>query len=254
MKTLPKFPASPAPRARAARLARRCGLAAAALVLPWWSLSAASILQGSRSLAAVLDVVDYGPLAGDETADFGGDGTLAPAFADAVATTNVQNDNSATGTAQQNTTLDAAGLKFGGTGGAALAVRTNFDAADAASGAFVDALASSSYSVAFRIEKSGKLALAGTLQATGAGQRAWVRLERWDGSGVALWSRQISAGSEEFSAEIPLTTGNYLVQVNAISDLEVHAAGAATASGSAAYAFNAQVVEVISGKPPKPRK
>lgn len=213
---------------------------------------AAQITLASRDLQAVVEIVDFNPAAGDERADLKGNGTLTATYADTAQISNTQNDNSGDGAASMNVTLDVAGLKFGGSGAARHSATTNFDANDITQGAFLTGGAFSQYSVIFRIASSGKVVLSGNLQATGGGGHASVRVERWDGSGIALWQREVTNGGDTFSAEVPLPAGDYLVKVYAGSGSEVQNAGPKSSTGTANYSFSAQVVEAVTTK--KPRK
>ena len=213
--------------------------------------SAAQILDSRPSLSTIIDLTDFGPLAADELFDIRSGNPLVPAYVATAQTTNTQNDNSAQCTVSINATLDAAALKFGATGSARFDAFMNFDANDIASGAFVDAGGTSSYSIQFRIAGSGKVRLGGAILAAGPeGNRSSLRIERLDGSGVALWNREVTDGAQTVNEEVSLTQGDYLFVASASSGNNFfNKAGSLVLTSSASYDFSAEVIE--TAPPPK---
>jgi hypothetical protein len=235
------------------RKCRRGASLLAAFALAATGAHAAQITDAHRSLQVVIELVDSNPLAGDEVFDIQGPTSpLNATYRGLAQTGTTQNDNTASGSATMDTTLDVAGLKFSGSGGTQAQANLNFDSLDVSGGAFVDINNSSLYSVIFTIASSGTLTLNGSLSASGPGQLARVRLEPYNGSGLALWSKALDTGATTFTANVTLTQGTYIVYASCSTLMQGNSVGPATIQGNCSFQFAGQITEVTPPKK-KPR-
>lgn len=225
----------------------------ACVALAGLSAHAAQIIDAHRSLQVVVELVDYNPSAGDEVFDIQGPTSpLNATYRGQAQTGTTQNDNTASCSAKMDTTLDVAGLKFSGSGGTQSQADLRFDSLDVSSGAFLDLNGSSQYSVIFTIASSGTLTLSGTLTANGAGQMARVRVEPYNGSGLALWSKSLDVGTTSFTANVSLTQGTYIVYASCSALIHSNSVGPTTIQGNSSFQFSGQITEATPPKK-KPR-
>lgn len=218
---------------------------------------AAQILSQSRSLQAIVDATDYSPLSGDEVSDF----KNAPGFGAFNASAGVTfpfNNNVGSSTATQNTQVDTTALRIYGSGIATTHIDTRFDSNDVTLGAFVNTQAYSGVSAAFKLNNTGKVHVALTLDTvataidTSGVPISEARIQT--AAGVAVWHQLISATNRmTFTGDIPLSAGSYQIIVTAASNIDDAKIGSRLFDTSAAFTVDATISE-DAGIPPRKKK
>ncbi len=218
--------------------------------------AAAQILEQGRSLQAIVDAVDYNPLAGDEVADF----SHAPGFGSYSASISASlpfNSSFASASADQNTLVDAVALRFSGSGSATSHIDTRFDAADVTAGAFASTIGNSHFMVRFKLVNSGKVRLTLALDvATSVTDAIGVPLalaKIQTSLGAVMWSQLITANNTmTFDGEVLLASGEYQLIVTAAHNISDARSGARTIDSRAAFVISGSIIEDAragSGKP-----
>jgi len=219
--------------------------------------SAAQILSQSRSLQAIVDAVDYSPLAGDEVSDFKNAAGFG-AFNTSAGVTFPFNNNLASSVATQNTQIDAAAMRIYGSGSTTAHIDTRFDSTDVTSGAFVNTQAYSGVSAEFRLGNTGKVHVSVTLETTTSAMdssgvpTAEARIQT--ATGVVVWRQLISATNRiSFTGDVPLATGTYQFIITAGSNIVDSKIGSRLLDTSTMFTVDAAIIE-DAGAPPRKKK